>query len=83
MRRCRLEWNNSGAWKLLATFDADAGEAADAVMNAAAALLDAVNDRASGRHALARGRVSSDEAHPVALMYHEGRGGGEGWKAVA
>lgn len=79
MKRCRLEWNNSGSWKLLGVFDADAGHAADAVMNAAGELLDALNDRSSGRYAVACGRISSDEEHPLALMYHEGDG--QGWKA--
>lgn len=78
MKRCRLEWNNSGAWKLLGAFDADAGPPADAVMNAASELLDALNTRASGRHVMSRGRISTDDTPPLVLMYHEGDG--QGWK---
>lgn len=67
-RPCRLELNNSGAWKLLGTFDASNDAAANAIIHAAGELAAALNDPASGRTALCALRVSSDEAHPVVLL---------------
>lgn len=68
---CRLELNNSGAWKLLGRFDAARTEAADEIMNAAEALVKALNDQASGRTALASLRISTDESLPDVLMRWE------------
>lgn len=79
-RHCRLELNNSGSWKLLGTFDASRTDAADRIMNAAAELAAALNERDSGRAALCRLRVSTDDALPVALMYWTDAAGG--WKEV-
>ena len=65
---CRLELNNSGAWKLLARFDAANEEDADALMAAAQALAEAINDTSSGRTPGTSLRVSTDEACPLTLM---------------
>lgn len=43
---CRLELNNTGAWKLLGRFDAAREDATDAILNAAAQLADALNSNA-------------------------------------
>lgn len=81
LRPCRLELNNTGAWKLLGRFDGTPSAAADRVLNAAAELADALNDRATGRWSMCALRVSTDETVPVVLMRH--RGDGEGWRPCA
>ena len=73
---CRIELNNSGAWKLLGKFDAANAEATDNILSAAGALADALNARESGRQALVTLRVSTDEPCPDVLMRHKT---GEGW----
>lgn len=67
IKPCRLELNNSGAWKLLARFDAAIDERTDAIMNAAGALAEACNDP-DGALPLMKLRISTDEAHPQVLM---------------
>jgi len=68
IKPCRLEWNNTGAWKLLATFDAANEDAADEILQAAGHLLAAVNDPASGRPCLVSARITTDEQPPIVLM---------------
>lgn len=75
---CRLELNNSGAWKLLGKFDAAVEDATDDILTAAGNLVDALNAPYSGREALCRMRVSSDDPHPDVLMRYEGRE--SGWR---
>lgn len=65
---CRLELNNSGSWKLLATFDASNEGDADALMNAAETLVQAINDTSSGRNPRTSLQIRTDEAYPVTLM---------------
>lgn len=64
----RLELNNSGAWKLLARFDATCEEQADAIMNAAGELARAINAGESGRPSLVTLRISTDDPLPSVLM---------------
>lgn len=64
----RLELNNSGAWKLMGKFDAAEEDATDAIMNAAEALAQALNDPACKRPGLVSLRISTDEQHPLVLM---------------
>lgn len=64
----RLELNNSGAWKLLARFDADQLDSTDEIMNTAEALAKAINDPACGRPSTVTLRISTDEAPPCVLM---------------
>ena len=73
----RLEINNSGAWKLLGVYTPGT-PAADRILAAAADLVDALNDRASGRYALCKLRVATDEPHPRACAYFQTRE--EGWR---
>ena len=68
---CRLELNNSGAWKLLGKFDAGREDTTDAIMNAAAELAQALNDPASGRTAHTSLRISTDDLLPITLMRWE------------
>lgn len=75
---CRLEWNNSGAWKLLGKFDAGVEDSTDDILNAASLLVEALNAPYSGREALTTMRVSTDEPHPAVLMRHAGDG--NGWR---
>lgn len=76
---CRLELNNSGSWKLLGKFDAaDDGSTSD-IMNAAASLVDALNEASGGRPATLR--ISTDDTHPCTLMRHNSRE--EGWRDMA
>ena len=77
---CRLELNNSGSWKLLGKFDAAVEDATDAILNAAASLVDALNDPASKRSAIATLRVSTDEQHPEVLMRYANAE--SGWRDV-
>lgn len=72
---CRLEMNTTGAWKLLGKFDAADDESADNIMNAAAGLVDALNEASGGSGTL---RVSTDEPHPAVLMRYEGHE--HGWR---
>jgi hypothetical protein len=65
---CRLELNNSGAWKLLARFDAANADPTDEIMNAAEQLAKAINDPASGRTTHVSLRISTDDAHPDTIM---------------
>jgi hypothetical protein len=65
---CRLEINNSGSWKLLGKFDAGAEASTDAILDAAARLGAALNDKACGRPGLCTLRVSTDDAQPDVLM---------------
>lgn len=71
---CRLELNNSGSWKLLGKFDAAVADSTDDILNAAAALVDALN-AAGGRSSL---RISTDDAIPCVLMRYERRE--DGWR---
>jgi hypothetical protein len=73
----RLEMNNSGSWKLLGSYTPGT-RAADRIRAAAADLVDALNDRASGRTAMCKVRVATDEPHPKALAYFQSRE--EGWR---
>lgn len=68
---CRLELNNSGAWKLLGRFDAAQEDATDAILNAAGQLADALNDPACKRPGLCTLRVTTDEACPEVLMHYK------------
>lgn len=68
----RIEINNSGSWKLLGTYEPGTA-AADRIRAAGAELVDALNDRASGRHALCKLRIATDEPHPRALVYFQTR----------
>jgi hypothetical protein len=61
----RLELNNTGAWKLLARFDAGNAEQTDRIMAAADKLAFAIN--APGL-AVASLRISTDESLPHVLM---------------
>lgn len=72
---CRLEINNSGAWKILGRFDAAIDDTTDAIMNAAEQLVKALNDPACGRTSLASLRISTDDALPNVLMRWEPRRG--------
>lgn len=65
---CRLELNNTGAWKLLGKFDAGADAAASAIMDAAEHLARALNDPASGRPSMLTLRISTDEPQPDVLL---------------
>jgi hypothetical protein len=78
---CRLELNNSGAWKLLGRFDAAVEDAAGAIMDAAAQLAASLNDPASGRTSVVTLRVSIDEAHPTVLA--RWNSADEGWRDPA
>lgn len=75
---CRLELNNSGSWKLLGKFDAAVTDSTDDIMNAAAALVDALNAPYSGRSAIATLRIATDEPHPDVIMRYESRE--SGWR---
>lgn len=75
---CRLELNNTGAWKLLGRFDAAEEDATDAILNAAAQLVDALNDPACKRPGLCALRVSTDEASRDVLMRYADRE--SGWR---
>jgi hypothetical protein len=77
---CRLELNNSGAWKLLGRFDLAAQDAADGIMDAAEALARALNDPASGRRALVTLRISTDDALPSVLARWSDE---HGWRNTA
>lgn len=65
---CRLELNNSGAWKLLGNFDLTDEISADIIMESAAALAASLNAAAAttgrGRMTL---RISTDESVPATL----------------
>lgn len=65
---CRLELNNSGAWKLLGRFDAGQDAAASAIMDAAEQLARALNDPACGRPSTVTLRISTDEPLPGVLI---------------
>jgi hypothetical protein len=75
---CRLEWNNSGSWKLLGKFDAAVEDSTAAIMDAAAALVEALNNRRSGRYSMATLRVSLEREHPTALMRYDSAE--KGWR---
>lgn len=77
---CRIELNNSGAWKLLGKFDAGADEAASAIMDAAEQLARALNDPASGRPSMVSLRISTDDALPGVLMRWSDE---HGWRDMA
>lgn len=77
---CRLEMNNSGAWKLLGTFDAAVADATDDILNAAAQLADALNASYAGNRASCTLRVSTDEPHPDVLMRYESPQSERGWR---
>jgi len=79
LKPCRLELNNSGAWKLLGRFDAAQDDQADEIMVAAASLADALN-AAAGRHAITL-RIATDDTHPDVLMRHAGDG--KGWQKAS
>lgn len=68
LKPARLELNNSGAWKLIARFDAANQDATDAIMETAEALVRAINDPACGRTAHTSLRISTDDALPITLM---------------
>lgn len=72
---CRLELNASGSWKLLGLFDAADEESTDDIMNAAASLVDALNEASGTRSTL---RVSTNDPHPDVLMRYASRE--EGWR---
>lgn len=82
MKPCRLELNNSGAWKLVAKFDAANDAATDAIMDAAEKLALACNDPACGRPSFLSLRISTDDAHPQVLMRWE-QSSGKWEKATA
>jgi hypothetical protein len=73
---CKLQMNNSGAWKDITRFDAADEEHADDLMNAAAQLADAVNDGA--KKARLTLRIVTDEALPDVLMRYDSRE--TGWR---
>lgn len=71
-RPVRLEINNSGAWKLIARFDAG-DEALGDKACAAGQLLGEINPEATFR-------ISTDEALPCVLMRWDAA---QGWKVLA
>lgn len=73
---CKLQLNNSGAWKNLATFDAEDDERADDLMNAAAQLADVVNEGAKKPQLTLR--VIADDGTDDVLMHYRGRD--QGWR---
>lgn len=73
---CKLQMNNSGAWKDVAHFDAGDEERADAIMNAGAQLADAVNDGAKKPRLTLR--IVADDAMADVLMRYDNRE--HGWR---
>lgn len=65
---CRLELNNSGAWKLLGLFDAADDNVSDNVLTASASLAEALNAASGSDRAAVTLRVSTNETQPVVLM---------------
>jgi len=61
----RLELNNTGAWKLLALFDAGDTEQTDRIMAAADRLAFVLNSPGMAHTSL---RISTDESLPEVLM---------------
>lgn len=68
---CRLEINVSGAWRLIARFDATDDDAANEVLDAAEHLVQALNDPAAGGKGRGCLRVSTDDALQDVLMRWE------------
>lgn len=75
MKPCRLELNNSGAWKVIVRFDAADEERTDDILNAAGQLADAANEGEKKPQFTLR--VVSDQAIPDVLMRYEGE---HGWR---
>ncbi|MGE0446166.1 MAG: hypothetical protein AB7P99_13135 [Vicinamibacterales bacterium] len=71
---CKLQMNNSGAWKDIVRFDASEDERTDDLLNAAAQLADVVNDGEKKPYMTLR--VVSDERIPAVLMRYVGREAG-------
>lgn len=76
---CKLQMNNSGAWKDITHFDAADEERTDDLMNAAAQLADVVNDAAKKPQLTLR--VVTADALPAVLMHYKGRE--QGWRDKA
>lgn len=74
---CRLELNNSGAWKLLGKFDAAEEDYVDDILNAASNLLDALNQCPGSVGGITM-RVATDDPQPSVLMRHDTPG--LGWR---
>jgi hypothetical protein len=73
---CKLELNNSGAWKTLGSFDAAIEDATDAIMNAAEQLAQALNDPACGRPGPVRLRIIADGDTAPLMTWKDD----EGWR---
>lgn len=74
LKPCRLELNNSGAWKILGRFDAADDAQASLVMDAAEDLIKTLNNEGPAKRCPTL-RVSIDDAHGSVLMRWElGRG---------
>lgn len=77
----RLEWNNSGAWKLLGRFDIANEEVTGEILQAADHLVRALNDPSSGRPSICSLRISVDDAlQGVLLRWVQDRDGEGGWR---
>lgn len=74
---CRLELNNTGAWKLLGKFDAAEEDYVDDILTAAGNLADALN-QCPGSPGVTTLRVSTDDPQPQVLMRHDARE--HGWR---
>lgn len=75
---CRLEINNSGAWKLLGTLDAADDEQVALVLDAAEQLVLTLHNKEDPKGCPTL-RVSTNEALPVVLMRWAH---GNGWRDV-
>lgn len=64
---CRLELNNSGAWKLIGKLDADDETQSDLVLNAAEKLIASLHNNPDPKHCPTM-RVCTDDPMPCVLM---------------
>lgn len=73
---CKLELNNSGAWKTLGKFDAALEDATDDIMTAAVHLAEALNAPDTGRTAQVSLRIVAEGDTAPLMTWKQG----EGWR---
>lgn len=71
---CKLELNNSGAWKTLGKFDAAVEDATDDIMTAAEHLAEALNAPYTGRTALVSLRIIAEGDTAPMMTWKQGKG---------
>lgn len=79
---CKLELNNSGAWKTLGKFDAAVEDATDDIMTAAEQLAEALNEPTTGRTALVSLRIIAEGDTAPLMTWKQGKGWRE-WRTGA